>query len=145
MTIQDIVDTIIREFELNPIQPDSNNKYKFTLDGDIDIELFSPNNSISIFFGKLYPVISDDSSTYNIIKECAKIAVSVSKKKKSIVSIEENSIALHMIVKNDSINIFSEYMKNFATDMNWWKQQIEQIENQNISFSSQYGSNIVIP
>lgn len=145
MTLQDIVDTITNAFELEPLLPTSTGSYHFSLDQDIDIDLFSPNSNISIFFGKLYSVENNDTITNTIIKECARIAIGVAKKKRSIVSIKENNLELHLVVKNEYIELFPDYMKSFASDMHWWKEQIDKYKNQPSSFNSPYGGGMLIP
>lgn len=145
MTLQDIVNTITDAFELDPLLPTNTGSYHFSLEQNIDIDLFSPNSSISIFFGKLYPIENNDTTTNTIIKECARIAIGVAKKKKSIISIEEKSLALHLVVKNDHIDVFPDYMKSFASDMYWWKEQVDKYKDQSGLFNSPYGSGMLIP
>ena len=129
--LKQAVNTITSAAGWEPASPDSDGVYHFLVDDDLEMDFFSPDGRSGIFKSTLARVPPDDPSATDLLKVCAQRAVAVCKKRKSVLAIQDDQLALHYVVKlqgassEDLSRLATQGAKDFLNDLAWWKAQLD--------------------
>lgn len=108
---------------------DAEGQFHFLLEGDLSMDLLSPDGKSILLYSDLGPLPSTESDEK--IRDYAQNVAASCKKRLSIFSIENNRLALHRCIRfeNQSTGeerraVFPQEAKAFLNDLAWWKKRI---------------------
>jgi hypothetical protein len=123
---------------------DGNGAYQFQLEGDLNMEFFSPEGRTGILHSMLKPLPETDAEADALLQKCAQRAVACCKTRKSILSVDQAGLHLHRSFRLDELSpdmlrrTAPTEARDFLNDLAWWKNQImsaDQASSSPFSFS----------
>jgi len=126
---QQAADAITSAAGWKPAQPDAEGVFHFRLEGDLDMDFFSPDGRTGIFRSTLTTLSGEDAESETLLKTCAQRAVAAIRKRKSILSIDDGRLQLHRAIGLDAMaadmtRAIPDVAKDFLNDLAWWQVQI---------------------
>ena len=138
ISLQQAADAITTAAGWNAAHPDQNGIFHFRLEGDIHMELFSPEGRTGVLRGDLGPLPQEQNDAEDLLKRCAQKVVVICKKRKSVLSVADNHLQLTRLVALNDMALFPNEARDFLNDFVWWRRQIEEGQGQ-LGFSSSFG------
>lgn len=134
--LQTVINTLCSHAKWKMPQQNAKGQYCFFLDNNVEFSLFSPNGQDCIFLVKLADIPPGNEGE-NFIQNIAAKAAGMYKKKKSIVSVQENTVYLHRILlKQDmSQEQILQTAKEILNDADIWQTALAQGSSQRSAFS----------
>ncbi|MBP3729943.1 MAG: type III secretion system chaperone, partial [Mailhella sp.] len=110
-------------------QPDSEGNFSFSLEGDLDFTLLSPDGKTGVFLARLAEAPDATSPQGSAeLERIAALAAGVLRSRTSVVSIsEQNILELHhsFPLQKASENDVLAHARDFINDFSWWKKQLQ--------------------
>ena len=126
-SLQQTADIITRAAGWKPALPDADGIFRFSLEGGLDFELFSPESSTGILLAVLgtSPDPNDPQSEATL-QRLAALSAGCLKKRRSVFSIGERGLEVYRTFRLSTVseNILVSDVKDFLNDLAWWKRQI---------------------
>ena len=123
---QPTADIITRAAGWKQAIPDDDGVFRFSLEGGLNFELFSPENSTGILLAVLESVPrQNDEQAEDVIRRMAALAAGCMKKRRSVFSIGERGFELYRTfrIADVSENTLTAEVRDFLNDLAWWKKQ----------------------
>ncbi len=126
---QQVADAITSAAGWKAARPDADGVFHFRLEGDLEMDFLSPDGRTGIFRSTLISV-PEEAESESLLKTCAQRAVAASRKRKSIISIDDGHLQLHRAIRLDGVSagmlarLASDAAKDFLNDLVWWQAQI---------------------
>ena len=126
--LQNIADIITASAGWKNATPDEAGVFRFAIEGGLDFQLFSPDNRTAILLADLgaAPALGTIQGE-DEIKRLASVAAASLKKRRSAFAIAGERLELTYtfpVLENDELTL-RQIMKDFLTDLAWWKQQVK--------------------
>lgn len=128
--LQQATDAITSAAGWKAAEPDDDGTFRFRLQGDLDMEFFSPDGRTGIFRAVLAALPDVDTDAEGLLKSCAQRAVAASRKRKSILSVDNGRLELHRAIKLDGLSadmlgrLATTVARDFLNDLAWWQAHI---------------------
>ena len=121
-SLQQTADILTRAAGWTNATPDEEGIFHFSLEGELDFSLFSPENRTGILFSSLGKTPESDEE----LKRLAALAAGCLKKRRSVFSIGEHGLELHRAfsLAEASEDVLLLEVRDFLNDLAWWKRQI---------------------
>lgn len=134
--LQTVINTLCSHAKWKMSQQNAQGKYCFFLDNNVEFSLFSPNGQDCIFLVKIAAVPQGNEGE-NFIQNIAAKAAGMYKKKKSILSIQENTVYLHRIILKQDMaeEQILQTAKEILNDADIWHTALTQGSSQRSPFS----------
>ena len=128
--LQPTADIITRAAGWKQAVPDDDGVFRFSLEGGLDFELFSPENSTGILLAVLdgVPQQNDDRAE-DTIRRMASLAAGCMKKRRSVFSIGERGFELYRTFRLAEVSerSLTAEVRDFLNDLAWWKKQFSSL------------------
>lgn len=125
--LQQTADIITHAAGWRSAVPDADHVFRFSLEGGLDFELFSPENSTGVLFAELGTVPAQgDVQGEQLIQKVAALAAGCMKKRRSVISIGERGFELYRTFRlaDVSEHTLLPEVRDFLNDLAWWKKQL---------------------
>lgn len=134
--LQAVINTLCSHAKWKMPEQNAKGQYCFSLDKTAEFFIFSPNGQDCIFLVKIAD-IPQGNEEENFIQNIAAKAAGMYKKKKSIVSIQENTVYLHRILLKQDIGKeqILQTAKEILNDADIWHTALAQRSGQPSPFS----------
>ena len=126
--LQNAADAITQKAGWPPVQADSDGRYRFSLEGGLDFEMFTPDGKTGFFVSELaaVPALSSAQAA-DKLERIAALSAGVLKKRLSVLSISDSD--KFELSRSFSLSESSEleiltHAKEFLNDLAWWKKQM---------------------
>ena len=114
--LQESVDALTAAAGWKKASPGADGVFRFRLEGDLDMEFFSPDGRTGILRADLGP----------LLRKCASRMVAASRSRRTVLSVDEGRFSLHLVVPlAESVASMPGYAKDFLNDLAWWKRQVQ--------------------
>lgn len=125
-TLQQIADIIVSSAGWSPILPAENGAYRFSLEGDLDFELLSPENRTAILYADLGPAPSRSADDEEQLRRLSSLAAGALKTRRTVFSIADERLELHLTFALADVtqDILLQDVRDFLNDLAWWKKQL---------------------
>lgn len=137
--LQQLADIITRAAGWKNAVPDEHGIFRFSLEGDLDFSLLTPENRTAVLLADLGIAPERGSAPEEeTLLRLASLAASSLKKRRSSLSLANGRIELHRalpITLNDEYELRTE-VRDFLNDLAWWKKQISGSSTQSSSKAS---------
>ena len=124
--LQRSADIITRAAGWKNASPGTDGTFRFSLEGGLDFEIFSPENRTGILFAVIKKIQEGSAAlTDDEIQRLGALAAGSLKKRRSICSIGKQGIELYRTFPLQEISeqtLITE-VQEFLNDLAWWKQQ----------------------
>ena len=126
---QQAADAITSAAGWQPARPNDDGVFRFRLEGDLEMDFFSPDGRTGIFRSTLATLPDTEAEADALLKTCAQRAVAASRKRKSTLSLDAGRLQLHRAVRLDGLSpdmlarVASDEARNFLNDLAWWQVQ----------------------
>lgn len=110
-------------------RPNDDGVFHFRLEGDLEMDFFSPDGRTGIFRSTLVTLPDSDAEAEVLLKTCAQRAVAASRKRKSIISLDAGRLQLHRAIRLDGLSpdmlarVATDEARGFLNDLAWWQVQ----------------------
>ena len=121
VSLQQAADAITTAAGWNAAHPDQNGIFHFRLEGDIHMELFSPDGRTGVLRGDLGSLPQEQNDAEDLLKRCAQKVVAICKKRKSVLSVANNHLCLTRLVPLNNIGSFPNEARDFLNDFAWYQ------------------------
>lgn len=124
---QQAADAITSAAGWQPARPNNDGVFHFRLEGDLEMDFFSPDGRTGIFRSTLATL--PDTEAEALLKTCAQRAVAACRKRKSILSLDAGRLQLHRAIRLDGLSpdmlarVASDEARGFLNDLAWWQIQ----------------------
>lgn len=125
IVVQDCVDAITAAAGWKKASPDKEGRFHVILEGDLSMDMFSPDGRTVLFLSDLGPLPQDTQSAEALLQKGAAGVVAGSRKRRSILSLEGDRLVLHRAVPMGDLALMPEHAKDFLNDLAWWKGQLQ--------------------
>ncbi len=125
ISLQQAADAITTAAGWNAALPDQEGIFHFRLEGDIHMELFSPEGRTGVLRGDLGPLPQEQNDAEELLKRCAQKVVAICKKRKSVLSVADGHLHLTRLVPLNDVTCFPDEARDFLNDFVWWRHQLE--------------------
>lgn len=134
--LQTVINTLCSHAKWKMPQQNPKGQYCFFLDNNVEFSLFSPNGQDCIFLVKVAAVPQGNEGE-NFIQNIAAKAAGMYKKKKSIISVQDNTVYLHRILSKKDITQEQILLtaKEILNDADIWHTALAQNSSQSSPFS----------
>ena len=125
--LQQSADIITRAAGWKKASPDTNGTFRFSLEGGLDFEMFSPENKTGILFAVIKEIQEGGASlTDDELQRLGALAAGSLKKRRSICSLGQQGIELYRTfpLQGTSDQTLLTEVQDFLNDLAWWKQQL---------------------
>ena len=125
--LQQIADIITNAAGWKRAEPDSEGVFRFSLEGDLDFSLLSPENRTAVLLADLGPAPEAGTMEGNDrLKRLAALAAGALKKRRSSFAIAGQRLELSRTfpMQTTSELEISPLVRDFLNDLAWWKAQI---------------------
>lgn len=123
LSLQDINDSIYKEtgWKTSPSSPEG--KLYYTLTGNVNFTMEIICGSVLVMCSSLVPLPTDENELDFLARKlCSLTSALVSQRKTSLSVLEDNfTLNLSLDMKKASKNDILEALKNFLSDLNFWK------------------------
>ena len=127
LSLQQTADIITRAAGWKPALPDTDGIFRFSLEGGLDFELFSPESSTGIVLAVLDTAPDqNDPQSEALLQRLAALSAGCLKKRRSVFSLGEHGFELYRTFRLSTIseNVLVSEVRDFLNDLAWWKRQI---------------------
>lgn len=127
---QQAADAITSAAGWRPARPNDDGVFRFRLEGDLEMDFFSPDGRTGIFRSTLATLPDSDAEAEALLKTCAQRAVAACRKRKSIISIDAGRLQLHRVIRLDGLSpdmlgrVAPDEARAFLNDLAWWQVQV---------------------
>ncbi len=126
--LQKAADMITAKAGWPTVSADNDGRCRFSLDGGLDFELFSPDGRTGIFLSEISaaPDISSPRAAEEM-ERIAALSAGVLKKRLSVLSISESNafeLSRSFPLAQSSEQEIIDHAKDFLNDLAWWKRQL---------------------
>ena len=127
--LQKAADAITRKAGWPPVQADGDGRCRFSLDGGLDFEMFTPDGRIGFFVSELgaAPDLSSAKAAEKL-ERIAALSAGVLKKRLSVLSISDSDkfeLSRSFPLSESSEQDVLTHAKEFLNDLAWWKKQMD--------------------
>lgn len=135
--LQESVDAVTAAAGWKKASPDAGGVFRFHLEGDLDMELFSPDGRTGILRADLGPLPALEQDADELLRKCASRMVAASRTRRTVLSVEEGRLSLHLVVPlaEEALSM-PRHAKDFLNDLAWWKGQVQGGDTSAFSFFS---------
>ena len=124
--LQESVDALTAAAGWKKASPGADGVFRFRLEGDLDMEIFSPDGRPGILRADLGPLPAAEQDADDLLRKCASRMVAASRSRRTVLSVDEGRFSLHLVVPlAESIASMPGYAKDFLNDLAWWKRQVQ--------------------
>ena len=105
---------------------DERGVYAFSLQGDLDMCLFSPDGGNTVVLCSTVQVLPEDERMREeLLLAQAQRAVAACMERKTTLALEENTLILHQVFrgKETAIEDIPGIAESFLNDLDWWRKQ----------------------
>lgn len=126
---QQAADAITSAAGWRPARPNDDGVFRFRLEGDLEMDFFSPDGRTGILRATLATLPDTEVEAEALLKTCAQRAVAASRKRKSIVSLDAGRLQLHRSIRLDGLSpdmlarLVPDEVRDFLNDLAWWQAQ----------------------
>ena len=114
--LQESVDALTAAAGWKKASPGADGVFRFRLEGDLDMEFFSPDGRTGIL----------RADADYLLRKCASRMVAASRSRRTVLSVDEGRFSLHLVVPlAESVASMPGYAKDFLNDLAWWKRQVQ--------------------
>ena len=115
--LQESVDALTAAAGWKKASPGADGVFRFRLEGDLDMEFFSPDGRTGILRADLGPLPAAEQDADDLLRKCASRMVAASRSRR---------FSLHLVVPlAESVASMPGYAKDFLNDLAWWKRQVQ--------------------
>lgn len=124
--LQEAVDAVVSAAGWRRAEPDAGGVYHFRLQGDLDMDMLSPDGRNCILRGDLGRLPDGEAEAESLLRLCAGRVVGSCRTRSSILSLQDGRLILHRIVRMDASDpgTVSRQAKGFLNDLAWWQAQL---------------------
>ena len=125
--LQESADAITSAAGWRKASPDARGVFRFRLEGELDMELFSPDGRTGILHADLGPLPEAERDADELLRKCASRVVAAARTRRTVLSVEEGRLSLHLMVPLNAAaaESMSRHAKDFLNDLAWWKNQVQ--------------------
>ncbi len=125
--LQESADAITSAAGWKKASPDAVGVFRFRLEGELDMNLFSPDGRTGILHADLGPLPDGERDADELLRKCASRAVAAARTRRTVFSVEEGRLSLHLLIPLDAAAVESmpRHAKDFLNDLAWWKKQVQ--------------------
>lgn len=124
--LQESVDALTAAAGWKKASPGADGVFRFRLEGDLDMEFFSPDGRTGILRADLGPLPAAEQDADDLLRKCASRMVAASRSRRTVLSVDEGRFSLHLVVPlAESVASMPGYAKDFLNDLAWWKRQVQ--------------------
>ncbi len=135
--LQASVDAVTAAAGWRKASPDASGTFRFHLEGDLDMELFSPDGRTGILRADLGPLPASEQDADDLLRKCASRMVAASRTRRTVLSVDGGRLSLHLAVPlADGGDSMPRHTKDFLNDLAWWKGQVQGGGSSSFSFFS---------
>jgi hypothetical protein len=126
---QQAADAIASAAGWRPAKPDDDGVFRFHLEGDLEMDFFSPDGRTGVFRSTLATLPDSEAEADELLRICAQRAVAAGRKRKSVVSLDDGRLQLHRTVRLDGLSpdmlarLIPHEARDFLNDLAWWRVQ----------------------
>lgn len=135
--LQESVDAVTAAAGWKKASPDAGGVFRFHLEGDLDMELFSPDGRTGILRADLGPLPASEQDADALLRKCASRMVAASRTRRTVLSVDGDRLSLHLVVPlAENVIFMPQHAKDFLNDLAWWKGQVQDGGSSAFSFFS---------
>ena len=125
-TLQQTADMLIEAAGWKQARPDSDGVFRFSLDGDLDLELLSPEARTGILRADLGDAPGYDADGEDRLRRISSLAAGALKSRSSVLSIADGRLELHrtFALADVTQSSIASDVRDFLNDLSWWKAQM---------------------
>lgn len=134
--LQTVINTLCSHAKWKMPQQNARGQYTFFLENNVEFSLFSPNGQDCIFLVKITDIPGGNEGN-TFVQNIARKAAGMYKRKKSIVSIQDNAVYLHRLLLRQDIAEEQILLtaKKILNDADIWHNALSQTGSQQSPFS----------
>ena len=105
---------------------DEGGAYGFSLQGDLNMRMFSPDGGNTVIFCSVVQTLPEDGrSRGDVLLAHAQRAVAAGKERKTTLALEGDTLILHKVIqsKGTTLEELPGIAESFLNDLDWWKAQ----------------------
>ena len=109
-----------------PPKADEQGAYSFTLQGELEMRLFSPDGGNTLVFWSSVQILPDDAySREELLLAHAQRAVAACKDRETVLVLENDTLILQRVIqgKETPLEALPGIAEGFLNDLAWWKKQ----------------------
>ena len=130
--LQESVDALTAAAGWKKASPGADGVFRFRLEGDLDMEFFSPDGRTGILRADLGPLPAAEQDADDLLR-----MVAASRSRRTVLSVDEGRFSLPLVVPlAESVASMPGYAKDFLNDLAWWKRQVQGVGASAFSFFS---------
>ena len=96
--LQESVDALTAAAGWKKASPGADGVFRFRLEGDLDMEFFSPDGRTGILRADLGPLPAAEQDADDLLRKCASRMVAASRSRRTVLSVDEGRFSLHLVV-----------------------------------------------
>lgn len=141
--LQEAVDSMTSAAGWKQARPNAEGVYHFRLQGNLDMDILSPDGLNCILQSNLGPLPEEEAEAEKLLRLCAGRVVGSCRKRRSILSLQDDRLVLYRIVRMNASDpgAVSREAKGFLNDLAWWQNQLVATVNNASPFSVFGGMN----
>ena len=111
--LQESVNALTAAAGWKKASPGADGVFRFRLEGDLDMEFFSPDGRTGILRADLGPLPDAEQDADE-------------RTRRTVLSVDEGRFSLHLVVPlAEGVASMPGYAKDFLNDLAWWKRQVQ--------------------
>ena len=140
-TLQQTADLIVSSAGWSPAVPAENGAYRFSLEGDLEFELLSPDNRTAILYADLGPAPGSSADEEEQLRRLSSLAAGALKTRRTVFSIAEGRLELHLTFALADVtqDLLLQDVRDFPNDLAWWKTQLNSSASKTSSNTFSFG------
>ncbi len=142
--LQEAVDAVTSTAGWKQASPDAGGVYHFRLQGNLDMDILSPDGRNCILRGDLGSLPEDAIEAEKLLQKCAGRVVGSCRKRRSVLSLQDGRLVLYRIVRMNASDpgTVAREAEGFLNDLAWWRSQVAAVANNASPFSGFGGMNV---
>ena len=124
--LQESVDALTAAAGWKKASPGADGVFRFHLEGDLDMEFFSPDGRTGILRADLGPLPDVEQDADELLRKCASRVAAAARTRRTVLSVDNGRFSLHLVVPlAEGAALMPVYAKDFLNDLAWWKRQVQ--------------------